>query len=292
MMSTGRTVVITGASRGLGLASAVELYRRGWRVVGGMRSPATGLMRLREATGAPADDPRLLGVALDLVDPESVSAAARSILDTVGAPYALVHNAGVAVAGFAEDTPANEWNRVFATNLFGPATLTNLLLPAMRGAGQGRIVVVSSTGAVRGMPLASIYSATKAGVERWAESLAAEIAPYGVGVTVLLAGTYKTDITGDVTPVYRDDTGPYGVQHPRIEKRGRLAMRVANPPERFARILARALERDRGPIVHRGAGIDAKIFKAIGRIAPSVVLHHMVRIGLGQPRFGALRSTR
>lgn len=289
-MSATPTVVITGASRGLGLASATELYRRGWRVVGAMRSVDTGLERLREATGAASDDPRLLGVALDLVELDSVAAAGKAILDAVGAPDALVHNAGVAVAGFAEETPATEWNRLFATNLFGPAALTNVLLPAMRAAGQGRIVVVSSTGAVRGMPLASIYSATKAGAERWAESLAAEIAPYGLGVTILLAGTFDTEITGDVTPVYRDVAGPYGPQHPRMEKRGRAAMRFANPPERFARTLARALERDRAPIVHRGAGIDAKMFRMIGRVIPTAVLHHMVRIGLGQPRFGALRA--
>jgi len=185
-----------------------------------------------------------------------------------------------------------EWDRIFATNLFGPAALTNALLPAMRARGQGRIVVVSSTGAVRGMPLASIYSASKAGAERWAESLAAEVAPYGLGVTILLADTYSTEITGDGTPVYRDDAGPYGPQHPKIEKRGRAAVRVANPPERFARSLARALERDRRPIVHRGAGLDAKIFRMVGRVMPSIAMHHMVRIGLGQPRFGALRAHR
>jgi NAD(P)-dependent dehydrogenase (short-subunit alcohol dehydrogenase family) len=286
-----RSVVITGASRGLGFVSAANLYRRGWRVVAAMRSPEAGLLRLRAATGASVDDPRLIGVRLDLVDAESVEAAAEGILDHVGSPYALVHNAGVAVAGFAEETPSSEWQRVFATNVFGPAALTNMLLPTMRATGEGRIVVVSSTGAIRGMPLASIYSATKAAVERWAESLAAEIAPYGLGVTIMLAGTYDTDITGDATPVYRDESGPYASQHPRIEKRGRLAMRLANSPERFASALAKALDRDRGPIVHRGAGIDAKMFKVMGRLLPSLPMHHMVRIGLGQPRFGSLRDT-
>ena len=289
-MGHSRAVVITGASRGLGFASAIELYRRGWTVVGAMRSPGAGLKAIRAATGASADDSRLLGVALDLVDPESVSAAAAEILEVVGPPYGLVHNAGVAAAGFGEETPTAAWSRLFGTNLFGPAALTNALLPGMRSTGEGRIVVVSSTGAIRGMPLASVYSASKAAAERWAEALAAEVAPYGLGVTILLAGTFDTDITGDGTPVYRDDTGPYAAQHPRIEKRGRLAMRFANPPERFARALAKALEHDRGPIVHRGIGFDAKAFKLVGRVLPSAALHHLVRIALGQPRFGALRT--
>ena len=291
-MSHARTVVITGASRGLGLASSAELYRRGWRVVGAMRSVESGLDRLRETIGARSDDPRLLGVSLDLIEPESVRAAGKEVLEKVGAPDALVHNAGVASAGFAEETPASEWGRLFQTNLFGPVALTNTLLPAMRSVGHGRVVVVSSTVAVRGMPLSSIYSATKAGLERWAESLAAEIAPHGLGVTILMAGTYATEITGDGTPVFQNPEGPNASMHPKMEKRGRVAVNVANPPEHFAKSLARSLERDRRPIVHRGVGIDAKIFRTVGRFTPTAVMHQLVRVGLAQPRFGALRETR
>src|SRR5262247_1826446 len=87
-----RSVVITGASRGLGLASAVHLYGLGWRVVGAMRSPEVGLERLRAATGAAADDRRLVGVRLDLDDSSSITGAAKAIEQAVGAPDALVHN--------------------------------------------------------------------------------------------------------------------------------------------------------------------------------------------------------
>src|SRR5690242_8311162 len=214
MTDEARTAVITGASRGLGFASTVELYRRGWRVLAAMRSVSAGLELLRDATGASEDDPRLRGIALDLLDPDSVRSAADAILAAGGAPDALVHNAGVAVVGFVEETPAEEWTRVFTTNLFAPAALTNALLPSMRVAGRGRIVIVSSTGAVRGMPLAAVYSASKAAAERWAEALAAEVAPYGLGVTILMAGTYRTDITADGAVVYRNPAGPYGIQHP------------------------------------------------------------------------------
>src|SRR5262250_823377 len=96
MAREGRSVVITGASRGLGLASATHLYQLGWRVVGAMRSPDTGLERLRAATGAAADDPRLVGVRLDLEDPASIGAAAKSIEESIGAPDVVVHNAGIA----------------------------------------------------------------------------------------------------------------------------------------------------------------------------------------------------
>src|SRR5512134_1210378 len=93
-MPEPRTVVITGASRGLGLASATRLYELGWRVVGAMRSPEVGLERLRAVTGAAVGDPRLIGVRLDLDDPSSVVVAAAAIEEAVGAPDVLVHNAG------------------------------------------------------------------------------------------------------------------------------------------------------------------------------------------------------
>src|SRR5215212_5574195 len=94
-MGDPRSVVITGASRGLGLASAAHLYQLGWQVVGAMRSPDSGLENLRAKTGAAVDDPRLVGVQLDLTDPASITAAAKAIEEAVGAPDALVHNAGI-----------------------------------------------------------------------------------------------------------------------------------------------------------------------------------------------------
>ena len=112
-MSEPRSVVITGASRGLGLASATHLYSNGWRVVAAMRAPEVGMTRLRQATGATDDDPRLIGVQLDLTDSASVTAAAKMIAEAVGAPYALVHNAGISAAGMAEETPIGLWEKMF-----------------------------------------------------------------------------------------------------------------------------------------------------------------------------------
>jgi NAD(P)-dependent dehydrogenase (short-subunit alcohol dehydrogenase family) len=287
-MSAPRTVVITGASRGLGFASATHLYRQGWRVVAAMRSPGTGLDALRTATGAAIDDPRLIGVALDLVDQASVAAAAKSIEDAVGAPDAVVHNAGIAAAGSVEELPSEVWEQMFATHLFGPVALTKALLPAMRGAGRGRIVVVSSQGGVRGMPVIAAYSAAKGAAERWAESLANEVAPFGVGVTVLVTGTFDTDIITDKTPDYRDLTGVYARHHSTIDRRGRLAMRFAAAPERFARRLARALK-DRAPFARHPAGLDARMLLVSNRLLPSGALHWLTRVAMGIPRPGALR---
>jgi NAD(P)-dependent dehydrogenase (short-subunit alcohol dehydrogenase family) len=283
-----RTVVITGASRGLGLASAAYLYKQGWRVVAAMRSVEAGLERLRAETGATVSDPRLLGVKLDLDSDESITAAARAIEGAVGAPHVVVHNAGIAAAGMFEDTPASAWAQIFATNLFGPVSLTRELLPAMRTAGRGRIVVISSQGAVRGMPAISAYSASKGAVERWAESLAGEIAAFGLGVSIITTGTFKTDILVQ-TADYRNYNGPYAQHYVGIDKTGDIVVRSANPPELFARVLAKALD-DEAPFVRRTAGIDAAMLVLMNRILPGWLLYQVIRLAMRLPRAGVLRA--
>jgi NAD(P)-dependent dehydrogenase (short-subunit alcohol dehydrogenase family) len=290
-MAESRSVVITGASRGLGLVSAARLYRSGWTVVAAMRSVDTGLARLRDATGAGASDPRLVGVRLDLTDPTSVARAASDIDDAVGTPYALVHNAGITAAGMVEETPITLWENMFATNLFGPVALTQALLPSMRAAERGRIVLVSSESGVRGMPATAPYSAVKAALERWGESLAGEIGPFGIGVSVLVTGTYDTDsITDAGTMDCRMLDGPYARHHRTMDKRGRAAMRyAARSPDAFAAGLEKALNGDK-PFDRRSVGPDARMLMVAGRLLPPSAMHHMIRIMMGIPRFGAMRS--
>jgi NAD(P)-dependent dehydrogenase (short-subunit alcohol dehydrogenase family) len=291
-MPETRSVVVTGASRGLGLASAAHLYAKGWRVVGAMRSPDAGLERLRAATGAAPGDPRLLGVRLDLEDAASIAAAAKAIEEVVGAPDVLVHNAGIAAVGSVEELPASVSESLFRTNLFGPMALTKALLPAMRAAGRGRIVVVSSQGGARGMPAISAYSASKGALERWAESLAQEVAPFGLGVTILVSGTFDTDIITEQTPDHGDYAGPYGTQYASIRRRGLLAVqRLAGPPERFARALARALD-ERAPFARHAVGLDAHLLLHATRFLPGRLLHHLIRVAMGLPRHGALARKR
>lgn len=289
-MAEPRTVVITGASRGLGFASAVRLYHEGWRVVAAMRTPGEAAGRLREAAGATEDDDRLLCVQLDLMDSASVAAAAKAIEEMVGAPYALVHNAGISAAGVVEEADIDLWQRMFATHVLGPVELTKALLPSMRAAGRGRIVLVSSAGGVRGQPAIAPYSAAKGALERWGESMAGEIAPFGLGVTVLVTGTYDTDIITDAgTTDDRNFGGPYARIHATMNTRGRFAMRMARPPERFTDGLLKALQ-DTGSFRRRGVGPDASMLLAANRVLPAAAMHHVSRLVMGIPRQGAMRD--
>jgi NAD(P)-dependent dehydrogenase (short-subunit alcohol dehydrogenase family) len=255
-----------------------------------MRTPDRGMPLLRAATGAGEDDDRLIGVQLDLMDHASIVAAAKVIEERVGAPYAVVHNAGISSAGMAEETNTELWERMFATHVIGPVTLTNALLPSMRASGSGRIVLVCSTAGVRGQPATSPYSASKGAMERWGESLAAEIAPFGLGVTVLITGTYDTDIITDAgTTDDRDFSGPYARLHNTMNSRGRFAMKFARSPERFVDGLVKALG-DRTAFRRRGVGPDASMLLVSNKFLPPSGMHHMSRIVLGIPRQGSMRG--
>src|SRR5262249_11102162 len=188
-----------------------------------------------------------------------------------------------------EDMPFEVWERLFRTNLFGPVRLTKELLPSMRSAGRGRIVVVSSQGGIRGMPSIGAYSAAKGALERWAEALAEEVAPFGLGVTILVSGTFKTDMLTEQTPHYGNLNGPYAAHYAGIERTGGLAVRLAGSPERFARALARALD-ERSPFARRTVGLDARMLWFGSRLLPGRLLHHVIRLAMRLPRHGAIRE--
>ncbi len=153
-MSETRSVVITGASRGLGLR-VVGITSTGRAGASSRRCarPDAGMERLREATGAGADDPRLIGVPLDLTTRASVAAAAKLIEESRRRPIrACPQRWHLCCRNGRRDTDRACGSRCWPTHVFGPVALTKALLPSMRKAGRGRIVMVSSQGGVRGMP--------------------------------------------------------------------------------------------------------------------------------------------
>jgi NAD(P)-dependent dehydrogenase (short-subunit alcohol dehydrogenase family) len=266
----------------LGLATAAHLYRRGWTVLAAMRGPDEGLKRLAERVGSSFDERRLIGIQLDLTDPASIDAAAATILDEVGAPDGIVHNAGVAGAGAVEEMPVDVVEDIFRTNLFGPIHLTRQLLPAMRSRGEGRIVVVSSQAGLRGVPATSAYSASKSALERWAESLSMELAPFGLGVSVLVTGTFKTDIL-ELTPTWKEPNGPYAPLHEVLEAAGDKMRRLARSPERFAVAVESSLMNGRS-FSRRPVGVDAALMLYGRRLLPDRAVQALTSRVLRLPR--------
>lgn len=284
-MSPG-SVVVTGASRGLGRATAAHLYRCGWTVLAAMRNPSRDMDEVCALAGAETDEPRLIAVELDLDDQESVEAGAKAIVGAVGAPDGLVHNAGLAGVGSIEEMPIDAWQQIFSTNYFGPIRLTKALMPEMRRAGRGRIVLISSQGAIRGMPAIAAYSGAKGALERWGEALAHEIAPFGLGVSVIVTGTFETDIL-ELTTTWEDTSGPYSPMHRGLRRTGDRIMRIARSPESFAPTVEKALA-DTQPITRRAVGSDAKALLYASKVLPGGLLQRLVQVGVGIPGPGVL----
>jgi NAD(P)-dependent dehydrogenase (short-subunit alcohol dehydrogenase family) len=190
----GRVAVVTGASRGIGRATAEALARAGARVA----LLARGAPELKEA--AAAIGPAALAVAADVSDPDSVRDAFRRVSERWGRLDALVCNAAVAVPSRLEEAEDAALARQVATNLLGAVYCTREAIPSLRAAGGGDVVYVSSDAGVAPFPLLAVYSATKGGLEVFARAVRAELAPDAIRVCLLRPGPTLTAFARDWDP--------------------------------------------------------------------------------------------
>jgi len=170
-----KTVLITGCSSGFGLETARLFLERGWQVVATMRTPDAAIL-------PPSD--RLRVLALDVTDADSIRAA----IDAAGPIDALVNNAGIGVLYPLEAIPMATARAVFEANTLGTIAMTQAVLPGLRARGAGVIVNVTSTVTLKPLPLLSVYTASKAAVNAFTESLALELAPLGIRTHLVLPG--------------------------------------------------------------------------------------------------------
>lgn len=180
----GKTVLITGASSGIGEETVKGLLAAGHTVYAGARR----LDRMQPLAVAGA---HLL--ALDVTDETSITAAVDTVVQRTGQIDVLINNAGYGSYGALEDVPLEEARRQFEVNIFGLARLTQLVLPAMRAQGSGRIVNISSIGGKLGEPFGCWYHATKFAVEGLSDSLRMELHPFGIDVVIIEPGPILTE---------------------------------------------------------------------------------------------------
>jgi len=203
-----RTVFITGASAGFGRHFAEEALRLGYNVV----ATARRLDRL-EALASQAPD-RVLPLSVDVDRPDTIKAAVDAAVMRFGRIDVLINNAGYGVVGALEETPAEEWQAIFRTNLFGSVETTRALLPVMRSQRAGMIVNISSMGGQLSFAGFSAYSATKFALEGLSEALADEVRGMGIGVMIVEPGAFRTDFAGGalrhmpVLNAYDETVGP------------------------------------------------------------------------------------
>jgi NAD(P)-dependent dehydrogenase (short-subunit alcohol dehydrogenase family) len=182
-----KTWFITGAGRGLGAEIAKAALRAGDIVVAAGRNRAAVSDRLGPNSSS------LLSVQLDVNDEAQAQAAVATAVDRFGTIDVLVNNAGYGHLGLFEEATVQDVQAQFGTNLFGVFSVTRAVLPVMRAARKGRIFNVSSSAGMRGLAFGSLYCASKFALEGFSESLAQEIAPFGIRVTIVEPGPFRTD---------------------------------------------------------------------------------------------------
>ena len=236
------TVLITGTSTGFGRVTSELLAARGWRVFATMRDLARKDPLERALRDAGLSD-RVTFVQLDVTDPASIEAAVATVLSKTGNTLdAVVHNAGVAVAGVLEDLPDADVRRVVDTNFFGVLKLTRALLPIFREQGRGRIVLLSSQAALAGQPGNSMYCASKWALEGWAESLAYEVDPFGIDVVLIEPGPYRTEIWNNTKWVVPADSAYLSWLKLLRHAADRHQAKTSRDPKEVALVVAKALE--------------------------------------------------
>ena len=226
--------VVTGASRGIGRAVAIELAARGFDTVATMRNPADGADL--------ADRPGLRVERLDVTDPTTIA-----LPDGL---RVLVNNAGVESENLPlEFMPAEAWERMFATNVFGLVAVTRAAVPIMRAAGGGVICNVTSSSTLAPVPFLGTYRASKAAVTALGESLAAEVAQFGIRVLEIMPGPIETEmLAASDKPAAAIEHAEYRALAERMWKTRQDVRASYTPAGEAARRIADAICADDGPL--------------------------------------------
>ncbi|MEY2451875.1 MAG: hypothetical protein QOD92_1449 [Acidimicrobiaceae bacterium] len=251
-------VLITGCSTGIGLRSAIAFARAGDTVVASMRNTAKADALRKAAADAGVE---VEVVALDVTSDASTASAVADVLDRHGRIDVLVNNAGVGLSGPVEDFPEDQARAAMETNFWGPVRMTRLVLPGMRAQGSGVIVNISSiTGRLPAFPCYAFYAAGKHAIGALSESLAAEVAPFGIRVVCVEPGYYDTALsdTVDTLTSQVDPSSPYADLNRFMLDFSKSAIVNGGDPNDVADAVVAAVADPASPLhVHVGADADA-----------------------------------
>ena len=283
--SPSELVVVTGASTGIGAATARELAGRGFHVLAGAR---------RDGDADALRSERIEPHILDIREPADIAAIAERVAhDPEHRPLrALVNNAGIAVNAPVEVLPMSEWRRQFDVNLFGHIAMTQALLPALLES-SGTVVNITSVGGKVAMATYGAYAGAKFALEAVSDSLRREVTEFGIRVIVIEPGAVITEMAGrgvataerlaaEMTPDQRQRYDP--LIHA-ITRQAQGFARDGVPPASAARIIANAITTPH-PRTRYTIGRDAAIITRLARLAPDRILDRLLRRNL-KPHYKA-----
>jgi NAD(P)-dependent dehydrogenase (short-subunit alcohol dehydrogenase family) len=263
-VETERVALVTGASSGIGEAAARALVEAGFTVYGTSRRAVAG--EEREA---------VTFLPLDVTDDESVAGAVREVLGRSGRIDVLVNNAGLGIAGAAEESSIEQARALFDTNVFGSIRMTRAVLPQMREQGSGRIINVSSVLGLVPAPFGALYAATKHAIEGYSESLDHEVREHGIRVLLVEPAYTRTSFDANSMPADK----PLAVYARRREVLDALlveAIRGGDEPSVVAAAIGAAATGSH-PKLRYPAGPLARRVSKLRRYAPSTVFDKQIR---------------
>jgi len=262
-----KVALITGSSSGIGLLTAIELARRGYRVVASMRDVARRT-RLDEAAARAGVAGQFDVRRLDVTETDTIPALVEAVVHDHGRIDVLVNNAGFAVAGFVEDLRLAEIRQQFDTNFFGHVAMTKAVLPAMRRQRSGHIIMVSSISGRVGQPVLSSYSSSKFALEGWSEALRIETFSLGIRVVLVEPGSFGTDIWERNAKIGED---VLRADSPNRERAERFAAMAKKLHKADAIVVARLIARiagDPDPKLRYRIGFDAHLQRWLRALLP------------------------
>jgi NAD(P)-dependent dehydrogenase (short-subunit alcohol dehydrogenase family) len=274
------TVLVTGASTGIGRATALRLDGAGWRVFAGVRR-GEDAQSLRDA-----GSPNLAPLILDVTDADQIAAAAERIAGGPGGLDGLVNNAGVAIPSPLETIPIEDFRRQVEVNLTAHVAVTQAMLPAIRQA-QGRIVFISSIGGRIAFPMTGAYHAAKFGIEAVGDVFRQELRPWSISVSIVEPGSIDTPIwnRGEQTADEIGGRSPqrealYGKAVASYRKVVRATAERGIEPEKVAKTIEHALTARR-PRTRYLVGLDAKVQARIRPLIPTRTWDRIVARTMG-----------
>jgi len=282
-----KSVLITGATDGLGKALALLLAERGYRVFAAGRSPE----KLAHLDGIAREKKLALeSIALDVCSDASVQSAVQTVLGKAGAIDVLVNNAGVNYTAAVEDLSMEDWRAQFETNVFGVLRVTRAVLPRMRERRSGRILMMSSLSGLMTPPTQGAYSSSKHALEGLSNALRMELYPFGIAVVLLEPGYIITGIqkaAAELSKPYVEKGGPYAPLYAQFfASVNGMRAQSRTTPEDCARVTLHAIETPR-PKARYGVTSLAPFVKWSKRLLTDGAIDAMLR-----RRYGIARENR
>lgn len=273
--TTTRTVIITGASAGIGRVTAVHLAQRGYRVLATSRetSRLDGLVEQARLESIP-----ITPYELDVNDPSAVGDVIPRMLRDVGGIDALVNNAGYGLRGCLEDLTIEEIRAQFETNVYAVLNLSQAVLPQMRRRGSGTIVNVGSVAGQIASPGGGAYSASKFALRALSNVMRMEVARFGVRVVLIEPGLFRTDFLRNQVVGQRslDPSSPYFQYTERLRRNQDGNMRWGGNPIRVARTIARVLGAGH-PGPRYTVSLESLLGAMAARLVPDGVLQYLIK---------------